>query len=1080
MDRSTPMSTEQSHDPLDRPSGGALRALIAFSLSHAAFVALAATLLVAWVAWRLEGIPVDVFPELNAPTVVVLSEAPGLSPDEVERSVSFPIETSMGGLPGVRRVRSASTLGLSLAWVEFDWGIDIYRARQLVSEQLSSLREMLPEAAHAEITPVTSITGEILLLGVSSPDGTVSPMELRAWAEFDLRKKLRGVPGVAQVMVLGGELAEYQVHVDPDRLRLLGLDLDAVIAAAKGAHSTSPAGYLPDIERRELPIRQGGRLRSSAELGATTVGMQGTRPIPLSEVAEIGIGAAPVRGAASEGGSPAVILSVQKSPGTNTLELTRGIDALLEQVEAGLPSGLVLNRAVMRQADFIQRSLDNVLHVLRDAALIVAGVLVLFLMNLRATLITLTALPLSIAITLLILQALGYGIDVMTLGGLAVAIGVLVDDAIIDVENVWRRVRQNGALPASERKSTLRVIYEASNEIRPSMVLATILIVVVFVPLLFLGGLEGRFFRPLAAAYMVSVLSSLIVALTLTPALCRLVLGERMRGTHEEKEGAFVRLLLRLYRPSLLLALRRRGVVLAGALLATVAALFLGGSYGSSFLPEFNEGTFTVFVMNPPGTSLQESDRIGRAIEKRLLAIDGVRTVSRRTGRAERDEHAEPVSNSEIEVTLKPAASKAAVRRGIDEVLEAIPGVTTMVGQPIEHRLSHVLSGTPAAIAISVYGDDLAELRRLAREIEAALRAIPGARDVAANREILAPALGIHYRESELAAAGLTRVEAARQVEQALHGAQVATVTEERRQLDLVVRLKKEARASIEDVRDLPLRGSTGALVRLGDVAEVGPERATQLIARESARRKAVISCNVAEGANLGDLIEVVRARVDPIVAAAGYEVVYGGQFEAQQNAQRTILWAGLAVLFFMALILQTATGSWRSAFLVLLNLPLAMIGGVLAVLLTESADPLAYVQGLLGLGPERTAPVLSIASWIGFITLFGIAVRNGILLVNHYQHVLGTERCTLAEAIVRGSCERLSPILMTAISAALGVVPLALAAGEPGSELLAPLAVVLLGGLASSTFLNLVVVPVGYALLFRVPRSAIAEVSRA
>ncbi len=1062
----------QPIDPDGLSGGGMLQRLIGFSLRYSGLVLAASLLLLVLSALQLPKMPVDVFPELNAPTVVILTEAGGLAADEVEQYVTFPIESSVNGLPGVRRVRSSSAIGLSLVWVEFDWGQDIFRARQLVSERLTAAREALPPNAHAEITPVTSITGEIMLLALSSPGGQVTPLELRAFAEYDLRNRLLAVPGIAQVVAIGGELPEYQVNLHQDRLALYGLTPAEVVAAARGAHSAASAGYLPNVDRLELPLRQSARVQSADDIRNTLIKYHNGAPVLVGQVADVELGAAPRRGTAADRAVAAVVMSVQKSPGTNTLLLTREVDRVLDEVQGSLPAGATLNRKVFRQANFIQRSVDNVVQVLKEATLIVTVILILFLMNFRTTLITLTALPISLAVALAGLWLFGLTINVMTLGGLAVAIGVLVDDAIIDVENVFRRLRENAARPECERLPRIRVIFDASNEIRPAMVLATVIIVVVFIPLLFLQGLEGRFFRPLGVTYIVSILASLIVALTLTPALCRILLRGGLGG-RDHADGMLVRWLKRLYEPSLRWSIRNRGPVLGLAAIVTLLSLWLGSTFGTSFLPSFNEGTFTVFLFAPPGTSLAESDRMARGIETRLTQIEGVESVTRRTGRAERDEHAEPPSSSEIEVTVAASASKEKVRERIDVVLANVPGVTTMVGQPIEHRLSHILSGTPAAIAISVYGDDLNKLRQLAKEIETALKPLPGARDVAANREVTVTSLPIRYRHQDLAAAGLTPAAAAEQVQQAIYGEQVAIVNQGVRRYDIVVRLAAEERESIEQLANLRLRGVGGATVRLEEIADIGPERTPNLIARENARRKALISCNVAEGYNLGQLVAQVRAKVDPIVQRAGYSVHYGGQFEAQQSASQTILLAGGVVIVVMLMLLQLSTGSMRAAFLVLVNLPLSIIGGILAIYLTDTSHPWTNTLALFGLSSAMyEAPVISIASLVGFITLFGIAVRNGLLLVNHYQNVLQTEGKPLGEAIVQGSMERLVPILMTALCAALGLVPLALAKGQPGSELLAPLAVVVLGGLITSTFLNLVVVPAGYSLVFGFDRS--------
>ncbi|MEZ6002741.1 MAG: efflux RND transporter permease subunit [Planctomycetota bacterium] len=1035
-------------------------------MEHAAVVLLLAGLLLAAAIYRLPHTAVDVFPELAAPTVVVMSEAPGLAADEVEQYVTFPIETAVHGIPGVRRVRTSSAIGLSIAYVEFEWGQNIYLARQLVSERLDSVREDLPRGTHAEMTPITSITGEIMLLAVSSPDGSVSPMDLRSWCEFDLRKRILAVAGIAQVSVIGGELPEYRVQVDSDVLHLHGLTMQDVADAADNAHSALSAGYLADVDHQELPVRQSGRIQSVEDIAGTLVRIEGGAPLTIAQVAEVELAAAPRRGTGSDGGHPAVILTLQKAPGTNTLAVTQKVDELLDRLTPSVPAGIEINRQVFRQSDFIRLSVENVTAALRDAALIVAVILALFLMNFRTTVVTLTALPLSLAAGILALDALGETINVMTLGGLAIAVGSLVDDAIIDVENVFRRLRLNALLPPEERLSKARVIVRASNEIRPAMVFATIIIALVFLPLMFLGGIEGRFFRPLGIAFVVSLLASLFVALTVTPALCRVLLPAAPRG-HGEGDGLAARLLKKLYRPTLRWALRLRYALLAGATLATAACLWLATTFGSSFLPEFNEGTFTVGLFAPPGTSLTASDRMGSAMEQRLLEIEGIRSVTRRTGRAERDEHAEPVSNSELEVTLLPGYRKADLLRQVTAVLEDVPGITTNVGQPIEHRLSHILSGTPAAIAISVYGEDLDQLRSLAKRMEAILKEIPGTRDVTANREVLAPSLPVHFRPQNLAAYGLTPRTAAQQVRDAVFGIPVAEVHAGLRTTELVVRLRSEQRDEIEDLRHLILHGVDGSQVRLEDVADLGPELASNLITRENSQRKAVVSLNVAEGANLGHLVAEVKAQIDPLVHAAGYEVHYGGQFEAQQSASRTLAGLGGLALVFMVLLLYLAIGSLRVTLLVLVNLPMALIGGVLAIFITQSPDVLGNLRALLEHGAYR-APVLSIASLVGFTTLFGIAVRNGILLVNHYRHLMEEEGCDLQEAILRGSVERIVPILMTALTAALALLPIVWKGEQPGNEILSPLSVVILGGLLTSTFLNLILVPAGYAALHR------------
>ncbi len=1047
-----------------------LKNLIRFSVENATLVIILAALVIGFAAYQVPRMAVDVFPELNAPTVTIMTESAGYAADEVEQYITFPIESAVNGLPGVRRVRSASAIGLSIVWVEFDWGVDIYRARYLVSERLTLAEERLPPEVHSEITPVTSITGEIMLVSLRSPDDSVSPLDLRAFGEFELRNRLLSVPGVSQVVAIGGELPEYQINVDQERLRLYDLTIKDVVAAAGEAHSTAGAGYLVNVDGLEIPLRQTGRVQSVEDIRSTIIRYERGTPITIGQVAVVELAPALKRGTASEGGRAAVVLSIQKAPGTNTLTLTDAVDKVLDSVETALPPGVAINRHIFRQSDLINISLNNVLGVARDAAIIVAIVLVLFLLNVRTTIITLTAIPLSVAIALLVLWGWGETINVMTLGGLAVAIGVVVDDGIIFVENIYRRLRLHQVDSGSESRQRHQVIYEACTELLNPVLFATLIIVIVFLPMLFLGGLEGRFFQPLGITYILSIGASLLVALTVTPALAQALLRGRLRGA--ERETFVIRRLKAVYRPALLFVVRFRKATVAGALVLTSLSVWLASTFGASFLPEFNEGTFTVFVMAPPGTSLEESDRIARGVEQRLAKLEGARSVVRRTGRAEQDEHAEPVSNSEIEVTVEAGHEMANLRREIDKILAAVPGMTTTIGQPIEHRLSAIMSGTPAAIAINVYGEDLRVLRKIAKDVEAAILPLAGARDVAANREIMITSLPIRYRHDELARWGLTPADAAEQVRSAIFGETVAVVNEGVNIYEIVVRLAPEHRQRIQQVKDLMLRGRDGKLVRLNEVANVGIEKASNLISRENAQRKAVISCNVAEGFNLGDLVEEVRQRVDPIVASYGYAVSYGGQFEAQQSASNTLYVMGAGVALLILLLLNMSFGSTRAAVLVMINLPLALIGGIAAIFIAESESVFGNAFALLGLGDRYEAPVISIASMVGFITLFGIAVRNGILLVNHYSHLMRDEGKPLHDAITQGSQERLVPILMTALTAVLGLLPIAWAAGEPGSEILAPMAIVVLGGLVSSTFLNLLVVPAGYALIFRAPRS--------
>ena len=1048
-----------------------LNALIRWSLNRRGLVLALATAVVVASALAIPRMPVEVFPELNAPTVTIMTEAPGYAPEEVERAVTFQVETALNGIAGLRRLRSSSALGLSIVWAEFDFGADVYRNRQLVAERLARIEGSLPANIHPpEMTPVASLAGEIMLLGLSSPEEKASPLELRRIAEFDLRPRLLAARGVAQVTAIGGELPEFQVRVRPGDLLRYGLTLSEVADAAKAAHAPVGAGYLADVAGRELPLRPETRVQGPRDIAATVVGDWEGAPVTLGQVAEVGIAGAPRRGTGSAGGHPAVILSIQRNPGTNTLELTSEIDEILSGFEKTLPAGIVLQRSIFRQADFINVAVDNVLEALRDASIFVLIILFLFLLNIRTTIITLTALPLSLGITLLLLDAFGVTINVMTLGGIAVAIGSLVDDAIVDVENVFRRLRLNAALPPAQRQPSLQVIYQASVEVRQAILLATLVIILVFTPLFFLGGIEGSFFRPLGIAYTLGLAASLLVAMTVTPVLCYYLLpGSYAAG--ERREGWLVRILKSAYERALQLALRARLLVLAGSTALLAAAALLALTYGSSFIPAFNEGSITLFLNTPPGTSLKESNRVARQLELQVGTVQGVAAVTRRTGRAEQDEHAEPVSASEIDIRLQPNADPTAVRQALEELLDAAPGVTKQLGGPIDHRLSHILSGTPAAIAIKVFGDDLEELRAIAAEVERALLPLPGVRDLVANREVMTDTVPVRFDKTRLAHYGLTPADAAAQLQTAFLGQTVGVVNRGASRMDIVLRLEGASRRSLDDVRAFTLQAPSGVIVRVRDVAEVIEEQASSLITRENVRRKAVISCNVAPGHNLGDLIEEIQVHVDPVLRNfPGTYVEYGGQFEAQKEASGRILLASLAVLGVIIAILYSAFRSARPVLLILLNLPLALVGGVVALFIAESPGILSNIGALFG-GGTYVAPVVSISALVGFIGLAGVACRNGLLLISHYYHLMEEEGVSKKDAVVQGARERLVPILMTALSSALALVPLVLAKGEIGSELQHPIAVVILGGLVSSTFLNLFVVPIGFDLFGGGPR---------
>lgn len=1041
-----------------------LNALIAASLRKPWLVLLLAGLLVVVSVRELWRMPVEVFPELSAPTVTIMTEAPGYAAEEVETAVTFPVETAINGLPGLRRVRSSSTLSLSIVWAEFEFGADVYRNRQLVAERLATVKSQLPANVHEpEMTPVASIAGEILLIALTSSDGSVGPLELRRIAEFGMRPRLLAVRGVAQVTALGGELPEYQILVREQDLLRHELTLADVEHATREAHAAGGGGYLPDVRGRELPIRPLTQVGSVEDIESTVVGTWRGVPVTLDQVADVVLGAAPPRGTGSTGGEPAVVLTVQRNPDANTLELTERIDRVLDDFARTLPDGVALQRDVFRQADFIDVAIANVVHAVRDGFFFVVVILVLFLLNVRTTFIALVALPLSLGAALLVLQAFGATVNVMTLGGIAVAIGSLVDDAIVDMENVYRRLRENAARPPDERKPPRRVVYEASVEVRPAIFLATTIIVLVFAPLFFLSGIEGRLFRPLGLAYVVSLGASLVVAMTVTPVLCYGLLA-RGRMSERAREGWLVRTLMRGYTSWLSAALRARALTLGAAAALVVLAGLLGSTFGSSFLPDFNEGSLTVNLNTPVGTSLAESDRVARRVELGVGKIEGVASVTRRTGRAEKDEHAEPVSASDLEVRLEPGVVVADIQPALRELLAATPGVTAQVGGPISHRLSHILSGTPAAIAIKIYADDLAVLRQLAKEIEVALRPMPGVTDLVANRDALARTLPVAFDREKLARYGLTPGEVAEQIETAFLGRTVGVVSRGSTRVDIVLRLPAADRRDPADVEAFLLRSPSGALVRVASVAKVREESSPALITRENVKRKAVVSCNVGPGHNLGDLVAAIRERVDPIVARqVGAYVEYGGQFEAREEATARIFWVSLAVLVVIVGLLYASFGSLRPVLLILLNLPLALVGGVVALFLADSPNVFANAAALFGAG-SYTAPVVSISALVGFIGLGGVACRNGLLLLSHYQHLMTVEGASLEEATLRGSRERLIPILMTALSSGLALVPLVLAGQEIGSELQYPVAVVILGGLASSTLLNLFVIPVAFA----------------
>lgn len=1014
--------------------------LIAWALRNRFLVLAAAVLALITGTWTAMRMPVDVFPDLTAPTVTVLTEAHGMAPEEVEALVTFPIETAVNGATGVRRVRSSTAQGVSVVWVEFEWGTDIFRDRQIVSEKLQTVAEALPEGVSPPVlAPVSSVMGEIMMVGLTGPQ---PPMELRTVADWTIRRRLLAVPGVAQVIPIGGDVRQYQVLADPARMIATGVTLREVLAAAQGSNANAAGGVYMD-RGQEYVIRGIGRIQDVADVGRTVVAVHGGVPVLLSQVADVVVGPAPKYGDGSVDGTPGVVLAILKQPGANTLELTRRIERELADVQRTLPEGMEIHADLFRQASFIQIAIDNVLAALRDGAILVVVIIFLFLWNLRATGISVLAIPLSLVVAVFGMKLLGITINTMSLGGMAIAIGALVDDAIIYVENVFRRLKENHHRAAAERRPALRVIYDASREIRAPIVNATLIIIVVFLPLFFLGGVEGRLLRPLGFAYVVSILASLLVALTVTPALCAYLLPND-RAVLEERESAIVRWLKPRYARTLDVVLARPRQVLAAAVLALVLTLAVVPFLGTAFLPEFNEGALTVSVVTVPGTSLDEANQIGRRVEQILLANPAVRNTDRRQGRAELDEHAQGVNAAEIDATLHDGTDKERLFEELRREVAALPGTNVTLGQPIGHRIDHMLSGTRANIAIKLFGPDLYRLRQLGAEVRDAIADIEGVADLQLEQQMDVPQLRIRADRPAMARYGMTPGDLAEAIDVAFNGEVVSQVLEEGRSFDLVVRFPAALRSSADAIATVPFNTPTGSRVPLGQLARITVERGPNTVSRENVQRKIVVQANVA-GRDLGSTIADIQRRVAATVTLpSGYHIEYGGQFESQAEATRTIALLSLLSVAAIFLILYADFRSARVAVLIMANLPLALIGGVIAVLVTSR--------------------VVSIASLVGFVTLFGIAVRNGILLIAHYRHLL-RDGVPFREAIVRGSLERLSPIFMTALCAGLALIPLALGGGEPGKEIQTPMAIVILGGLLSSLALNMVVLPALYWL---------------
>lgn len=1016
--------------------------IIAWSLGNRLLVIALSVVLIVWGVWTALRMPVDVFPDLTAPTVTVLAESHGLAPEEVETLVAFPIETAMNGATGVRRVRSSTATGIAVVWVEFEWGTDIFRARQLVNEKLQSAQASLPaDLPPPVLAPVSSIMGEIMFIGMTAEGSQASMLDVRSAADWVVRRRLLTLPGISQVIPIGGGVKQYQVLVDPAKLQARGVALTQV-ADALGRSNRNVSGGFYQHGGQEYLIRGLGRVQTPDDVRRVTVAVKNGIPIHVGDVADVTVGAAIKRGEGSINGRPGVVLAILKQPDANTLELTKRVDGALDEIEKSLPAGITIDRQNFRQADFISRAVTNVEHALRDGAILVVAILFVFLLNLRATFISLLAIPLSLLVAVLSLKALGGSINTMTLGGLTIAIGALVDDAIIDVENVHRRLRENRQKPEAERRPVIQVIYDASREVRGAIFFATLIIMLVFVPFFFLSGVEGRLLQPLGFSYLVAIFASLIVALTITPVACYYLLG-RQRTDHPERESAVVRWLKAAYRPLLSASLGHPMMVIAASIALLAGALAIVPTLGRAFLPEFNEGALTVSAVTLPGTSLARSDELGRRLEAVLLSFPEVKSTSRRTGRAELDEHAQGVNASEIDVVFQlKDRSKDAFLENVRQATSVLPMQVTF-GGPLAHRIDHMLSGTRANIAVKLFGEDLGELRRLGKQVEAAMRDVSGVVDLSVEQQVEIPQLAIRYDQAALSRQGLTTGDVGDTIDMAFQGDVVSRVLEGQRTYDLLVRYPESARADLDAIGDTLVATPMGVMVPLKSLARLSQERGPNTISRENVQRKLVVSANVAGRDLAGTVADVQRAIADRVPFPTGYYPVYGGQIESADASARTLGLLTVGVVAGIALLLVVALKSGRAALIVMANLPLALIGGVVAVWLSGG--------------------VLSVASLVGFITLFGIATRNGLMMISHYHHLMEAEGKPFEAAIVQGSMERLSPILMTALTAGLALIPLILRAGEPGNEIQAPMGVVILGGLLSSTFLNMIVVPALY-----------------
>lgn len=1020
-----------------------LNKIISFSLHNRPVILFFSVLLIIVGMWTASKMEVDVFPDLNAPTVVVMTEAQGMASEEVERLVTFPIETAVNGATDVRRVRSSSTTGFSVVWVEFEWGTDIYRDRQIVSEKLATIGDALPSGVgQPTLGPQSSILGEVMFIGLTADSTSLG--DLRTLADWTVRPQLLSTGGVAQVTVMGGDLMEYQIRLHPERMRHYGVTLTQVMDATRNMNRNASGGVL--YERgNEYIVR--GMLSSSStqQMGQAVVGTTPKgQPIVLSDIADVQMGPkSPKMGLASVSGKPAVLLTVTKQPSTSTLELTKKLDAVVAQMQASLPKDIKVNTQLYRQQNFIDSSISNIKKSLIEGGIFVVLVLFIFLMNARTTIISLVTIPLSLLITMLVLHAMGLTINTMSIGGMAIAIGSLVDDAIVDVENVFKRLRKNALLPKEQRQSKIDVIFHASHEVRMPILNSTLIIVVSFIPLFFLSGLEGRMLAPLGISFIVSLFASTLVALTLTPVLCAYLLTDPQQdGQHARTdEPRWVRAMKMRYEQLLIKVLdgpKRAILIGTGAVVALTLVLFF--SLGRSFLPPFNEGSFTINVSTLPGVSFEESDRIGEQAEKLLLQVPEVKDVARKTGRAELDEHALGVNTSEMEVpfALKDR-SKDEVMADIRAKLRTLPGVNVEIGQPISHRIDAMLSGTKAGIAIKVFGPDLTTLHSLGMQIQQATHDIEGVTDLNVEQQVERPQLIIRPRRTLLASYGITLPQFAECVNVALGGEVVSQVQDGGKTFDLTVRMADEDINSIDHIRDMLIDTGDGRQVAFSDMADIESSAGPNTISRENAQRKLVVSAN-AQGRDMRSVVNDMRQAIETKVKMPdGYRVEYGGQFESEAAASRLLLGLSVVSIIVILLLLYLQFRSWKQSVVVLLNLPLALIGGVMALVVTGG--------------------VISIPAIIGFISLFGMATRGGMLLVDRYNE-LSSHGLSHREVVVRGSLDRLLPILMTALSSGLALIPLALGSHLPGNEIQSPMAQVMLGGLLTSTLLNLVIVP--------------------